>query len=91
MARNIFSGERVFCANYARRHRKEILHQSGFISVSSLDNGALKAVLGPEQGDEVSGEDQLCKNCAAYFRSATDEVLQYSLPVALSDTDYVQS
>lgn len=61
------------------------------MSVSSLDIDALKAVLGPERGDEVSGEDQLCKNCASYFHSAIDDLSQCSPPVALSDTDYVQS
>ncbi|XP_064472032.1 uncharacterized protein LOC135386185 [Ornithodoros turicata] len=90
MARNIYSEERVFCADYARRHQKRILRQSGFTTVSSLDIDALKALLDPERRDEVCGEDQLCKNCVAYFRSAISGLSQSS-PVALSDTDYVQS
>lgn len=63
-----YSKDRVYCANYMKRHRRKVHFRKNFVRVSSLDEGLLNSVLTPEQFREVHDADYLCHNCCRHIK-----------------------
>lgn len=64
------------------------LHECQSLDIDALKE-ALKKVLCSGQGDEVCGNDELCKHYVHYLHSVIVELPQQSLPTSVVDEGYV--
>ncbi|KAM7290606.1 hypothetical protein ISCGN_027222 [Ixodes scapularis] len=80
-----FSKCRLFCPDYARRHKSKIEYQRNFRKVSDLDFELLKQLLPTEQAASVNGDDSICKNCFAMFKRDLQDFVKEQRRLSLSD------
>lgn len=80
-----FSKCRLFCPDYARRHKSKIEYQRNFRKVSDLDFELLKQLLPAEQAASVNGDDSICKNCFAMFKRDLQDFVKEQRRLSLSD------
>ncbi|KAG0410818.1 hypothetical protein HPB47_012053 [Ixodes persulcatus] len=80
-----FSKCRLFCPDYARRHKSKIEYQRNFRKVSDLDFELLKRLLPAEQAASVNGDDSICKNCFAMFKRDLQDFVKEQRRVSLGD------
>ncbi|KAG0439015.1 hypothetical protein HPB47_016781 [Ixodes persulcatus] len=80
-----FSKCRLFCPDYARRHKSKIEYQRNFRKVSDLDFELLKQLLPAEQAASVNGDDSICKNCFAMFKRDLQDFVKEQRRLSLGD------